>query len=256
MLGWPGGPEPAVNGQPCGSSNDLKVCPLHGQRSSDAVFAEFPFRLRHAGLFCLAGSDPGPAGHPTTAGQRPAGRDAACAGAGGPAAGYGARQARRPGDHACRRATSRLREDGRPQVIKSFTRESESALRRGPAGGYQPQRLRRDGGASARPRDKFVDQMLGAGIRRLRRRFRQGCACGATPARTRRFCSTLIARWSCCRTSPPRATSCTTRSTRWDRRRSRRTTARGRDHAATTGTTAAQRARRNAALRRDLSGFG
>ena len=38
-----------------------------------------------------------------------------------------------------------LTEDGRPQVIKSFARETQSALPAGAAGGYQPQRVGRDG---------------------------------------------------------------------------------------------------------------
>ena len=45
-----------------------------------------------------------------------------------------------------------LTEDGRPQVIKSFTAREQPALPPGPAGGHQPQRLRRHGRASARPR--------------------------------------------------------------------------------------------------------
>jgi VWFA-related protein len=54
-----------------------------------------------------------------------------------------------------------LTEDGRPQTIKSFTRESEPALPAGPAGGYQPQRLRRHG-EERKAAGKFVDLMLPA----------------------------------------------------------------------------------------------
>ena len=59
-----------------------------------------------------------------------------------------------------------LTEDGRPQVIKSFTRESNLPFA-GPAGGYQPQRLRRPGGG-AQGRGQVCGPDAAAGIRRLR----------------------------------------------------------------------------------------
>ncbi len=106
-----------------------------------------------------------------------------------------------------------LTEDGRPQVIKSFSHETNLPYKLG---------LLVD---TSRSVSGALENERKAGGNLWTRCCRPN---RAPRIRTRRSSSTLTARWSCCRTSRPRARSCITNWTTWAPRSRRATTRRGR----------------------------